>query len=146
MKKEIKVTFIDTAGHGYYSVSKNILININFDITKISGFSGMDFTKVYLEEDCDAALLFDFCKTNNIEIIVKRTYNEKFCITHNFNSELFNITGKIGDTFKCFDDNVYSIVETNPLIIKSEFGKKYKLPKTNPFKYIKDSISFVEKN
>lgn len=141
MKKEIKTTHIDTGGHGYLSVSKKDILLVGMDPTEISGYSGMDFNRVYLEEDSDATLFVKKATEKGIHVDVKQGYNLKFSNHHNYNARLFNLKKEPGQKFKSYNDEVLEIVSTSPkLIAVDPYGKRYKFPTSNPFQYIKDSI------
>lgn len=141
MKITIKATFIDTGGHGYLSISKKDLIAIDYPYEKISGFSGHNLTRVFLEEDCDATNFLNFCEKNNIEVKIKKTYNTKFNITHNFDPKLFNSKFKVGDKYILNDNSVGEITYNNSrYILISISGIKYRLPKTNPYKYVVEQV------
>jgi len=139
--KTIKCTKIDTGGHGYLSVSKKDIILSGLDANQISEYSGHTLNRIYLEEDCDATLFYDTCKSKDIEIKVKYSYNSKFNITHNYNSKLFNYSPKINDIIIARNDRSYKIInKNNKIIIVNDIitNKNYSIPLTNPFKYLKD--------
>jgi hypothetical protein len=141
MKKEIITTHIDTGGHGYLSVSKKDILLVGMDPAEISGYSGMDFNRVYLEEDSDATLFMNKAEEKGIRVIVKGGYNLSFSNHHNYNSRLFNLKKELGQKFMGHNDEVLEFVSISPkLIVTDPYGKRYKLPTSNPFKYIKDSI------
>lgn len=102
MKKKLKLTHIDTGGHGYVSVSKEIIKELGL-VDKISGYSGMNQTRVFLEEDCDATLLIDRAKERGYEIDIKSSYNLKHKCTHNYNPVAFEL--KVGDEIELWDGN-----------------------------------------
>ena len=141
MKKEnvIKVTFIDTASHGYYSVSKADITKLGI-AEKITGYSGLNLTRVYL----DAALLFNAAKEKGFEIDLKNSYNPKFNIRHNYKLSLFNWVPEVGDIV-CIYKNEYRlnrILKTYFEIVKN--GMPYKLSKRNPFEKVTE-VKKVEK-
>jgi hypothetical protein len=138
--KTIKTTHIDNGGHGYLSVSKKdiLLVYNDAEIKEISGYSGMDWNRVYLEEDMDASNFIAKCKEKNITLEIKSGYNLSFKISHNYNPNLFYLNPIIGETFKLHDDLIYTIVQVEPkIIISNRFGQRYKL-QSNPFRHIKD--------
>lgn len=136
MKQVINTTHIDTGGHGYYSVSKKDISLLGI-ADKISGYSGHNFDRVYLEEDCDAALLYDRAKEMGIEINRKEGYNLKFNITHNYLPELFNWKPQPGQVV-IISGTGYTIAEVtkNKLIVTDAAGKRFRVTTSNPFKYI----------
>jgi len=137
--KKLKVTFIDNCSHGYYSVSKKDFLLSGLKPSDISGYSGMTLNRVYLEEDGDATLFFNTCKANGIEIDLKRSYNPKFAISHNYNDKLFNYVPMVGDVTKLNSVN-YTItaVTTKMLIVQNYLMNSYRIPMSNLFRYIDD--------
>lgn len=137
----INITAIDTGSHGYYSISKKDLIKINYPIENISSYSGMNLTRIFLEEDCDASNFINFCEEKgNIKYKIKNSYNPNHNITHNYNHKLFNLKLDVGDKILMYDDTTYEVIEHSKNIIILGDNGRYKLPKTNPFKFIKDII------
>jgi len=94
--KTIKTTHIDTGGHGYLSVSKKDFILVGCDPTKVSGYSGHNLSRIYLEEDCDQTYFWDVATANGFKIERKSGYNLKFNITHNYIPSLFDYIPKVG--------------------------------------------------
>lgn len=139
MKKEIKTTHIDNCSHGYLSVSKKDFLLV-CEKTDISGFSGMDFTRVYLEEDSDASLFIEKAKALGYTVKVKSGYNPNFKISHNYSANLFDIKPENNPIVWLYDDMQYRLsLEGNNIIATNVLTyKRYRLSKTNPFKYIKD--------
>lgn len=137
--KAIKTTHIDNGGHGYLSVSKKDFLLI-CEKTDISGFSGMDFTRVYLEEDSDASIFLDKAKKLGYIVNIKSGYNLKFKITHNYSANLFDIHPEKNSIVYLHDDMQYKLsIEGKNIIATNVLTKKrYRLSKTNPFQYIKD--------
>lgn len=134
--KTIRVNFIDTGGHGYYSVSKPDFLLVCTP-EQITGCSGHSLTRIYLEEDCDATTFFDAAKAKGIEVSVKSSYNLKFNITHNFNPELFDWKPEIGKKVKLHDDGFYTIVVVaQSHIVVNCYGTRYRISLRNPFQYI----------
>lgn len=136
--KTIKVTFIDTAGHGYYSVSKKDILLVGVDPKLISGFSGQSLTRVYLEEDCDAPIFFDKAKAYQFVVVVKSSYNEHFRIRHNYKADLFAYVPKVGDLL---NNKMYEIttVDERGIFIRDLRTKMiYKIGYSNPFEHILD--------
>ena len=132
----IKTTHIDTGGHGYYSVSKKDIQTLGIS-DKISGYSGQTLDRVYLEEDCDATLLYDRAKELNIKIDCKSGYNPKFSVNHNYNPDLFAWVPEVGNKIM-IGKSQYQIILVNKkmLIIENNFGKGFRLSLSNPFSYI----------
>ena len=122
---KIKVTLIDTESHGYYSVSKDIIRELDL-IDQISICSGMTISRVYLEEDADAKLFFDECKERNIEIEIKDSYNPKFNYSHNYKPSYFNL--RINDCIKLWNKEIVTITSMigEQIIMQSNINKTYK--------------------
>lgn len=139
MKTTIKVTHIDTASHGYLSVSKSDFIKIGGDPNKITHYSGHNYSRVYLEEDCDAAYFMDVAGQNGFQVEVKSGYNQGFKISHNYNPDAFHyINPKVGDKLLLTNGEtaVVESVDKNKSLIVSVGYKKYRIPGSNPFQYI----------
>lgn len=138
--KTIKVTYIDTAGHGYYSVSKDDLRLIGINPFSITGFSGMNLTRVYLEEDCDATTFFDKAKANGFTVEVKNSYNENHKIKHNYNADLFDYVPTTGHIVTLSDGREYQIstVDERGIFVRDLATRMvYKISNANPFEHIK---------
>ncbi len=74
----IKVKFYHDPGHGWYAVKTKEVeaLGILEQITSCS-YQSQSGKTLYLEEDCDASLLFKICKEKNIEVkVVKETYHD----------------------------------------------------------------------
>jgi len=137
--KTVKVTHIDTGGHGYLSVSKKDFIGICSPMN-ISGYSGHNLTRIYLEEDSDATKFFEACEKEGIVPVVKSSYNLKFNCTHNYKPELFDWLPEIGAQIKMHDELWYTIITIDDeKAIVSGNGRKYRLPLNEPFKWFTDA-------
>jgi len=137
--KTIKTTHIDTAGHGYLSVSKKDFLAAGLDPKKISGCSGHTLTRLYLEEDCDASYFMENTRGKGIEVEVKSGYNEKLQTTHGYKPELFDYQPQAGQILILTDDKDYLLVEVKEngdLIVENANGKRYRIPGHNPFEHI----------
>jgi hypothetical protein len=106
--KTLKLKHIDTGGHGYVSVSKELVKELDL-VDKISSYSGMNMTRVFLEEDCDAALLIDAAKERGYEVVVDSLYNPKHTCTHNYNPKYFDL--KVGDKVVLSMNNQEVVIE-----------------------------------
>jgi hypothetical protein len=78
-------TFIETPGHGYLKVSKTQFLKSGADKHKISSYSGLGKSHLYLEEDCDMNYFINHLKQNNIKFEIKEIYQERVNKTHNYN-------------------------------------------------------------
>lgn len=148
MKKIIHATHIDTASHGYLSVSKKDFKLVGGDPAKITQYSGHTVTRLYLEEDCDASYFMEVCKQNGFEVKIKSGYNEKFAIRHNYHPELFDYEPQAGHIVVLGDENKYQISEITPkgnIIVRHiGTGMKYRIGKHNPFEHIKGYATVLE--
>jgi len=151
--KFIKVTHIDTAGHGYLSVSKKDFISAGGDPKKITQYSGHTLTRLYLEEDCDASYFVEVAKANGFTVVVKSSYNPKFAIHHNYNSELFDFKPEIGKHIKFHNEDNAQIIlipgvegQTTSdgilvlMLTGKHKGRQYRIPIGNPFSYIAGKV------
>lgn len=135
MKKVITTTHIDNCSHGYFSVSKKDILLLGI-ADKISGYSGLTLNRVYLEEDCDGALLYEAAKTKGYELRIKDGYNPNFKITHNYSLDLFNWVPQV-DQIVYIGSDAYQIheIRKNHIIVERN-SVKYWISKSNPFKLI----------
>lgn len=139
--KTLKVTHIDTGGHGYLSVSKSDLLKV-LKPDQISGYSGQNLTRVYLEEDCDASLFMDEAEKKGFAVVVKSSYNLHFKTTHNYDAKFFHFKPVVGDKVLLYDDQWYTIVEVNQndfRVRNSYTGQHYKLTNAKCLEYMKDA-------
>jgi hypothetical protein len=122
---KIKVTKIDNGSHGYYSVSKDIIRELDL-IDQISSYSGMTRSRVYLEEDADANLLFQECEKRNIKIEVKDSYNLKFKNSHNYKPSYFNLS--INDRIHLWNEEIVTITSMigEYIVMQSNINKTYR--------------------
>ncbi len=131
-------TFYCTPGHGYLRVPKSKFIELGGDPTKVSKYSGHDTSTLYLEEDSDACYFIDLLRENGIEPDIKSIYKDRFSITHNYDPSLFDFQLREGVKVKLCSEEIATLGfmnGTNP-IVRTTDGILYKIPKTNPFKYI----------
>lgn len=135
--KTIKCTHIDTASHGYVSVAKEDIRLLGIQ-DKISHYSGHSFSRVYLEEDCDATIFMERAKELGVNVAVGSSYNEHFSISHNYSAELFDFKPRVGVKYIGNDERKYEIfaIENTKIISMGTDGKLYSLPTSNPFRYI----------
>lgn len=67
----MKIKFHEDSGHGWYAVKRKVLEQLGL-LNKITSYSYQRGKTVYLEEDCDAGVLFN--KLNEINIAPRMTY------------------------------------------------------------------------
>ena len=134
--KTIKTTFIDTGRHGYLSVSKKDFLLV-CDPKDISQYSGINFTRIYLEEDEDAGIFLNEARKKGYKVDIKSSYNPKHNITHNYRPEFVEYKKEIGQKVILHSGVKAEIVQVLPkLLIKTENGMRYRLPPNNPFEYL----------
>lgn len=140
--KAIKTTHIDTGGHGYLSVSqKDFLVVMGGELDQISHFSGINLTRVFLEEDCDASMFMERAQDKGIPVDVKSSYNPKFNISHNYSPEYIGFKFDVNDRVMLHSSGAARVVSNDPVImVLTETGRTYRIPKTNPFYWIKGVI------
>lgn len=80
-------TFIDTPSHGYLKVPKKKFLELGADKNKISKYSGMSKTLLYLEEDVDFVYFYNFLKNEKgIEMGLNEVHRERSSVpSHNYN-------------------------------------------------------------
>lgn len=144
MKKTIKTVKIDTGGHGYLSVSKKDFLLV-CSPGEISHFSGHNYTRMYLEEDCDATLFRNRADALGYQVEIKESYNLKFPINYGYKPELFHYLPKCGDKLACGPDATYTVDWVNAkkeIGIRHDItGKLYKIGSYNPFCHITGVIA-----
>jgi len=139
--KTIKTTHIDTGGHGYLSVAKSDFLLVCTP-DQISGYSGHNLNRVYLEEDEDATTFMNAAEAKGIEVATKSSYNLKFNIHHGYKPELFNWKPIVGEKVKLHDGGFYTIIEVNDKkMIIAAYGKRYGISLSNPFQYILGTVT-----
>lgn len=123
MKRKINITHIDTGGHGYYSISKKDVALLGIQ-EKVTGYSGHNLSRMYLEEDCDAGLVHKAAKEKDIQLNIKQSYNLYFKTVHNYKPELFDYFPSIGDTI-AMGSNSYVVTEihSKKMILRCIYSK-----------------------
>lgn len=72
----MKITYHNDGGHGWYAVKRKKLEEMGI-LNKVSVFSYERGGTVYLEEDCDATLLFNaLSEEEKQQIIVTNSYRD----------------------------------------------------------------------
>ena len=133
----IKITFIETPGHGYYAVKKTDLVKINYPVEQITRFSGHDLSRVYFEEDCDASELVSFLRGKGIIYSVKNTYRNSFSITHNYNVKYFSWRPSVGYVFHIGGVRyTISHMDKKGVYVQNGNKRSYRIPLSNLFRYI----------
>lgn len=137
--KNIKVTFIDTAGHGYYSVSKKDIEKLDL-VQSISHYSGHNLTRVFLEEDSDATKFFETADNMGYTVVVKSSYNERFRIIHNYDPSCFRIA--VGDKVKLINGETCLItgMDYRSIYLERENFRFYRISTNNPFQWIESKV------
>lgn len=160
MEKEKKYNMISDPGHGWLSVSIKELKEANL-LDKISSYSYMTTTRVYLEEDLDAQIFINYLKENNIKFKLTEKYQNKTPIRYfsSYSEEkaVNSLDISIGKELYLYStkDKAYSIkaeisnIEKNKIFIKDEFENFYKGISSNKFlSLVKFESGFlnIEKN
>jgi hypothetical protein len=133
----MKLTFYSTPGHGYLRVPKSTFVKCGGDPNKISGFSGQDLTTLYLEEDCDAGYFLELLESKGIEFKIESKYVNSVSNTHNYEPKLFGCRLIDGERIVLYDDSVGTIKNVGSQILVEVGYMRYRLPKSNPYKYVK---------
>jgi hypothetical protein len=136
----MKLTFYSTPGHGYLRVPKSTFVNYGGDPNKISGFSGQDLTTLYLEEDCDAGYFLGLLESKGVQFKIEDKYVNSVSNTHNYEPKLFECRLIDGERIVLCDDSVGTIKNVGSQILVEVGYMKYRIPKSNPYKYIKAVI------
>lgn len=140
--KRIKARFIDTAGHGYYSVSKKDFKKVMGENghTLISKYSGHTFTRMYLEEDMDATTFFKAAADRGFDVKLTNSYNPKHNITHCYKPELFEYKPEVGGRIKLHNNKTAKIerIGKRNIYARSEYAPYglYKISKRRFFYYV----------
>lgn len=136
----MKLTFYSTPGHGYLRVPKSVFLKCGGDPNKISGYSGHTIDTLFLEEDSDATYFLGVLKARDIEYQISESYLNSVSVTHNYDSDLFHFKMETGDKIVLYDGRVGNINNVGKKTLVEVGAMRYKLPKSNPFKYIKDVV------
>jgi len=138
----MKLSFYSTPGHGYLRVPKSTFLKVGADPNEISKSSGHDETTLYLEEDDDAGYFLNFLKENEIPFDIKSIYKDRFSITHNYNPSLFHLKLREGVSVKLCNECSATLGFFNgtQLVARTTNGAVYRIPKSNPFKYIVEKV------
>lgn len=131
-------TFYSTPGHGYLRVPKKKFIELGGDPEKISKYSGHNTSTLFLEEDCDACYFIDLVRENGLEFNHKISYRDNVSVTHNYNPSLFDFKIKEGVKVKLCSEEIATLgfINGTTPAARTTNGILYRIPKTNPFKYI----------
>lgn len=135
----MKLTFYSTPGHGYLRVPKAVFLKCGGNPDKISGYSGHTTDTLFLEEDSDATYFLDVLKERDIQYEINESYRNSV-VSHNYNPDLFYFRMETGDKVVLNDDRAGVINNVGKNTLIEVGGLRYKLPKSNPFRYIKGVI------
>lgn len=136
-----KYTYIHTPGHGYLSVSIKEIKKLNL-VDQISGYSYMNLTRVYLEEDCDLRLFIDAKKKLNEEINIQSSYRDVSEILPGGRYDSYNIDNPIQlNSIVTNGEDIFKVIAINnkKIVIKDDCGR-YRVPISNPYRYIRPVI------
>lgn len=145
-QKTMYLSFYNTPGHGYLKVPKKFIKkHLPEIIEKISEYSGQDLEHVYLEEDLDYSIFLRAIEAKSIQINISSEHIDDFSIKHNYKAETFHFTFETGEKFKCDGDEhtVYTVTsrKNGKILVCDDRGKKFNIPKSNPFEYVKAIVS-----
>lgn len=125
--------------HGWLSVSIKDIKDLGI-ADKITRFSLMNSTRVFLEEDVDMGVFLKAAKNAGWEIEIKENYSNKAsCRSYaNYNQQWIKQPFEIGRTVYGHENEEYIVEEKNKKgwTIKATDGSKYHLPRLNPLKNI----------
>lgn len=131
-------TFFEDAGHGWLAVPIKDILKAGIK-DQISGYSYIDRTRVYLEEDGDLSLFMNAAPAFN----QKRSYSENSKVRSlcDYKPEFCRVI-KEGDKVKLYSGEGATIRKVyGKWSLFGDFGKLYKLPASNPFKYIQQFLN-----
>lgn len=74
--KPITLYYQQDPGHGWISCKRSLAAKLNF-LDKVSSYSYQRGASIYLEEDCDAALLVDALDKAGIPYVIKSSHTDK---------------------------------------------------------------------
>lgn len=137
--KTIKTTHIDNGGHGYLSVAKSDFLLVCTP-DQITGCSGHNLTRMYLEEDCDMSVFMELAEAKGHKVEVKQSYNLNFKCTHNYKPALFGFEPRIGTEVQLHDGLFYEIIGVgfNNFVVAGN-GKRYQLNDATCFEFMVDA-------
>lgn len=76
MNKQIKIKYYSDPGHGWFAVKRDLLIDLSVE-RYVSQYSYTRGKTAYLEEDCDASLLFKALQDRGIKYQIVDCFTEK---------------------------------------------------------------------
>jgi len=138
VKKVVKkYNYIQDPGHGWLSVSHKDIIELGIK-DLISGYSYMNSTRVFLEEDGDAGIFVKAAKAMGwtIETKSSHTNNQASCRSYaNYNVAWIDNPFTIGRTVYFHGSDLTAIVEEKTKTgwnLKASNGITYRVPRLNP--------------
>lgn len=85
---KIELDFIDNEKHGYLKISKFLFLSLGIDKHKISKYSGISGSYIYLEEDMDGSYVLNEIKAKGIEYYIYTTIDPSYLCPKNYNPYL----------------------------------------------------------
>ena len=76
MNKQIKIKYYQDPGHGWFAVKRDLLIHLGVE-RYVSQYSHTRGKTAYLEEDCDASLLFKALQDRGLRYEIVDCFTEK---------------------------------------------------------------------
>jgi len=132
-------TKIITPGHGYLSVSIKEIKRLYLTY-RISSFSYIDLTRIYLEEDVDLQHFIEAKLDFGEKVKIKHSYRE--CGTllpcGNYNPSYIDNPLTVGSTVIA-NDKEFEIIRLDSKIVvrqKDNIYNKFTVPKSNPYAHI----------
>jgi len=132
-------TKITTPGHGYLSVSIKEIKRLDL-VGRISSFSYIDLTRIYLEEDLDLQHFIEAKLDFGEKVKINHSYRD--CGTllpgGNYNPSYIDSPLMVGSTVIA-NDKEFEIIRLDSKIVvrqKDNVYKEFTVPKSNPYAYI----------
>lgn len=138
------INYIQDPGHGWFSVSRKDIATLGI-ADKISAFSFIDSTRVYLEEDGDASIFIKSAEKAGWKLTIKQSHTNKQSYVRSkagYCKMFFDHPIQVGLQLELYDNCIVTVecVETNGWLVARKTGRINRLPKSNPYKYIKNIV------
>jgi hypothetical protein len=139
-------TYMTDPGHGWLSVPYSDLEELGL-VDKISPYSYMNASRVFLEEDGDMSMFLEAAARAGWKIEHKTTYsNRASCRSYgNYNPRWVRNPLTIGQHVLTNNDVEATVIAKNDKgwTIETKEGKKFHLPRLNPLAYIKPLVERI---
>ena len=142
--RQKRYTYIHTRGHGYLSVSIEEIKRLGIK-NEVSGYSYMNLTRVYLEEDCDLRLFTEAKKKHEEEFDIVESYRDVSDLLPGGNYNPIYVdnpiqVGSIVENGNC----TYKVIEISKKIKIQDIEldwRKFVVPKSNPYRYLSPKMT-----